>query len=874
MTDQVDLKDIGETENLHAGSTISTPITREMKKSYLDYAMSVIVARALPDVRDGLKPVHRRIIFAANEINLNADSKYRKSATLVGDVMGKYHPHGDAAIYDSLVRMAQDFSLRYTLIDGQGNWGTIDGDPAAAMRYTECRMARISDYLVKDIDQDTVDFTDNFSAEHKEPTVLPAVIPNLLMNGAAGIAVGMATNIPPHNLTELIDGLGFIFDNSKVRIGEEQTRIIRAYDLVETEAIVKDWDIENEVKLEDLVKIIKGPDFPTGGIIYDQSETLRYYATGKGKIVQRAKASIEEEKGGKFSIVVTEIPFQVNKATMIEKIAGLVQMKKIPDISAIKDISNKNKLKIVIELKREARPQKVLNLLYKYSQLQTAFNANMLALVEGKPELLGLKSFLNEFIKHRKEVVTRRTLYLLKKAREREHILEGLKKALDAIDEIIALIRKSKDTEDAKNNLIKKFGFTEIQAQAILDMQLRKLAALERQKIEDELKEIQKNIKSYLIILSKPAEMIKVIRAELEEIKEKFGDERKTKVIKGRVGEFEEEDLIVNEQTLIAVTESGYIKRLKPSTYKTQSRGGKGVVGMKTKEEDEVSMLRLADTHDRILFLTNKGKAYEKRVWDIPESARTTKGTAIVNLVDMSSTEKLEEVISIAKPQEENKNNLYILMATKQGNVKKTSLAEFDNIRKTGIISIGLNDGDALVRATLTDGSNDVILVTAEGQSIRFKESDVRPMGRSATGVRGIKLKGKDYVVSMETLSDKKEKLLFITQNGYGKAASSADYSPQSRGGSGVIGSKTSEKTGQIVAVKSLDEKIKDVILTSESGQVIRIPAKDVPVLGRPTQGVILMRLKAGDKVSAVSVIEDEPEELSDTPAAKNSGDA
>lgn len=860
MTDEKDLQDIGELEDLKAGSTIQTPISREMKKSYLDYAMSVIVSRALPDVRDGLKPVHRRIVYAANEIHLTADSKYRKSATLVGDVMGKYHPHGNEAIYESLVRMAQDFALRYPLVDGQGNWGTIDGDPAAAMRYTECRLERISDYLVKDIDQDTVDFADNFSAEHLEPTVLPAVIPNLLMNGASGIAVGMATNIPPHNLTELIDGISLIFDESKVIESETQKHIIKAYDLIETEALVKDWNIENQVKLEELVKVIKGPDFPTGGIIYDQSETLKYFATGRGRIIQRAKATIEEDKGGKFSIVVTEIPYQVNKSTMIEKIASLVQLKKIKDISAIKDISNKNKMKIVIELKREARPQKVLNLLYKYSPLQTAFNANMLALVDGKPELLGLKQFLDEFIKHRKHVVTRRTLFLLKKAREREHILEGLKKALDIIDEIIALIRKSKDTEEAKLNLIKKFKFTEIQAQAILDMQLRRLAALERQKIEDELKEIQKNIKSYLLILSSPKEMIKVIRDELAEIKEKFGDARKSKVIKGKIGEFNEEDLIANERTLIAVTESGYIKRLKPSTYKTQSRGGKGVVGMKTKDEDEVSMLRLADTHDRILFLTDKGKAYEKRVWDIPESARTTKGTAIVNLIEMSSSEKLEEVISIDKVQEAAKDKLYILMATKKGNVKKTALSEFDNIRKTGIISIGLNDGDELVRATLTDGSNDIILITAEGKSIRFKEKDVRPMGRSASGVRGIKLKGDDYVVSMETIMKTTEKLIFITENGYGKTSLTKDYSPQSRGGSGVIGSKVSKKTGNIVAVKALAEETKDVILTSEGGQVIRIPAKSVPKLGRPTQGVILMRLKADDRVSAVSVIEDQPD--------------
>lgn len=861
MADKDQLQDIGEIEDLHQGSTLNTPISTEMKKSYLDYAMSVIVSRALPDVRDGLKPVHRRIIYSAQEIHLTADSKYRKAATLVGDVMGKYHPHGDAAIYDSLVRMAQDFSLRYPLIDGQGNWGTIDGDPPAAMRYTECRLERISDYFVNDIDKDTVDFIDNFSAEHQEPTVLPAVLPNLLMNGVSGIAVGMATNIPPHNLTEIIDGISMIFEESEVKESEPETKIIKAYDIIDTEAVVKDWEIDNQVQLEDLVKVIKGPDFPTGGVIYDQSETLNYFATGKGRIVQRAKASIEEDKGGKFSIVVTEIPFQVNKSSLIEKIAGLVQSKKVKDISAIKDLSNKNQLKIVIELKREARPQKVLNLLYKFSPLQTAFNANMLALVNGEPQLLGIKPILNEFIKHRKTVVTRRTLYLLKKAREREHILEGLKKALDVIDQVITIIRGSRDTETAKKNLMKEFDFTDIQAQAILDMQLRRLAALEREKIENELKEIQASIKTYLKLLETPSEMIKLIREELEEVKEKFGDERRTKVIKGKIGEFEEADLIANERTLIAITESGYIKRMKPSTYKTQSRGGKGIVGMKTKDEDEVSMLRLADTHDRILFLTDQGKIYEKRVWDIPEATRTAKGTSIVNVVDMDSKEKLEEVITLDKVQEEAKDKLFILMATKLGNVKKTSLTEFENIRKTGIIAMGLKDNDELVRAILTDGSNDVILVTENGKSIRFKESDVRPMGRSASGVRGIKLKPDDALVSMEILTEGADKFLFITQNGYGKITSEKEYNSQARGGSGIIASKVTAKTGKIVAVKTLPEdEVNDVIITSEMGQVIRIPAKSVPKLGRPTQGVILMRLKKGDKVSALSLISEEDE--------------
>jgi len=860
MTEINDLKDIGETENLQAGQIIDTSITKEMKKAYLDYAMSVIVSRALPDIRDGLKPVHRRIIYAANQRNLTADAAYSKSAKLVGDVIGNYHPHGDQSIYDALVRMAQDFSLRYPLIDGQGNFGNIDGDPPAAMRYTECRLERISDFMLKDIEKDTVEFADNYSAELLEPTVLPAVIPNLLMNGSSGIAVGMATNIPPHNLSEIVDGIFAILETGNIVSKEKETKVIKAYDLVETHAELVRWEVENTLPINDIVKIIKGPDFPTGCTIYDQSETLRYFATGRGRIIQRAQAKIVEGKNGKFSIVISEIPYQVNKTTLIEKIASLVNDKKIREISDIRDESSRGKLKLVIELKRDARPQKVLNYLYKYTQLQSAFNANMLALVNGEPLLLGIKSFLDEFIKHRRDVIANRTLFLLKKAREREHILEGLKIALDFIDEVISIIKKSKDTDEAKVKLIERFKLTEIQTQAILDMQLRRLAALEREKIENELAEIQKNIKEYLEILANPSKSISLIKEELTTIKDKFGDERRTKVIKGGIGEFNEQDLIANEQTLIAVTGSGYIKRISPNTYKTQIRGGKGVVGMKTKDEDEVSLLRLADTHDKILFLTTQGKIYQKHVWDIPEGSRTSKGTAIVNVLDMSTGESLEEIITISKDIEEKKNELYLLTATSRGQIKKTSLAEFENIRRTGIIGMGMKEGDKLVRAMLTTGTNDVILVTAKGKSIRFKEEDVRPMGRSASGVRGIKLRKDDYVVSMEIIAESADtqRLLTVMANGYGKSTYLKQYSSQNRSGSGVKAANVTKKTGNIVAVKILSDDSGDIILTSEQGQVIRLKAIAIPTLNRDTLGVILMRLKPEDKVSAVSVFEKE----------------
>ena len=863
------MKDTSKKENEPVetlkGAVLNTSITTEMKKAYLDYAMSVIVARALPDIRDGLKPVNRRIVYAAHEMNLTADSTYKKCAALVGRVMEKYHPHGDISIYDALVRMGQDFSLRYTLIDKQGNFGSIDGDPPAAMRYTECKLERLSDYLLQDIEKNTVPFKDNYSADYQEPMVLPAVIPNLLMNGSVGIAAGMATNIPPHNLGELIECLFNIMEKGKIKELSTTEKIILAYNVIETRSTLVDWEIDNPMTIEQMASIVKGPDFPTGCTIYDHTETIKYLATGRGRIIQRAVAKIEELKNGKFAIIVSEIPYQVNKSTLIEKIADLVNEKKVREISDIKDLSRGEGIEIHIELKKDSRPQKVLNYLYKYTALQSTFNANMLALINNEPQVFNIKDYFAEFLKHRKIVITNRTLYLLQKAREREHILEGLKKALDVIDEVIETIKKSKDADTAKANLIKKFDFSEIQAQAILDMQLRKLAALEREKIENELKEIQKSIKNLNEILASPKRMLGEIRNELEIIKEKFADKRKTKVIKGQIGELADEDLITNEEMLIAVTETGYVKRLKPSTYKTQGRGGKGVIGVKTKDEDEVSMMRLAETHDRILFVTDKGKIYEKRVWDIPEASRTSKGTAVVNLIDMASDEKVEEIITINKVLEETKDSKFIFFATRDGNVKKTLLSEFENVRRSGIIAIGLKDRDKLVRAQLTDGKDEVILVTANGKSIHFKEKDVRDMGRSASGVKGIALKPKDYVVSMEIVTHKSDKnLLCIMSNGYGKSSPVSEYTLQNRGGSGILVAKVTDKTGHIVSVKNIDEHTVDIIITSESGQVIRIPVASIPSSSRNTQGVRLMRLNDSDKISAVSVLEKSDEDLSE----------
>lgn len=855
--------------DIHGGEIIPTSITTEMKKSYLDYAMSVIIARALPDIKDGLKPVQRRIIYAAHDMGLNANSRYRKAATLIGEVMGKYHPHGDSSIYDAMVRMAQDFAMRYKLIDGQGNWGSIDGDEAGAYRYTECRLEKITDYLLKDIDKNTVAYEDNFSGEHKEPLVLPAVMPNLLMNGALGIAVGMATSIPPHNLNELVEAINLVIGEAKLNKLQKTSHHETIYEVVDTQYEIQDWELVHNVTVEQLYKVIKGPDFPTGCTIYDKSEILRYFATGQGKIIQQAKAEIKENKKGTFQIIITEIPYQVTKSSLVEKIANLVNDKKIREISSIKDTSSGEDIEIIIDLKKEAKPQKVLNYLYKYSPLQQSFSANMIALIDNEPKSFGLVTYIDEYVKHRKAIITNRTIHLLKKAREREHILQGLKIALDFIDEVIEIIKKSKDTNVAKQKLMTRFKLTEIQAIAILDMQLKRLAALEREKIEDELLEITKNIKKYLQILIDPAQMIEVLKSELSEVQQAFGDKRKTKVVAGKIGEFNEEDITADEQTVIAITTTGYIKRLKPNTYKTQLRGGKGVMGMKTKDEDEVNILRLASTHDRVLFFTNKGKIYEKRVWDIPDSARTSKGTAIVNIIDIAQDEKIQQMICIDKNLESLKEKTYIVLATGNGSIKKTKLSEFENIRKTGIIAINLDERDHLIGAQLSDGEAEISMVTAKGKSIRFNENEVREMGRSAGGVRGIKIKQDDKVVSLEVIpQNAKGRLFCVMANGFGKSTDLSEYGVQSRGGSGLLAAKVTAKTGDIVLVKLLDDQTQDILLSSQSGQVIRIPVQSIPTTGRSTQGVRLMRLNDNDRVSAVSVIDKEPEsETSSTDA-------
>lgn len=833
---------------------IPASITTEMQSSYLDYAMSVIVARALPDVNDGLKPVQRRIAYAMYEQGIVPGSRYQKSAAVIGEVLKKYHPHGDVSVYDALARMAQDFSLRYPLIDGQGNFGSIDGDPPAAMRYTECRLAHIAGELYKDIDKNTVDFNLNYSGDHQEPGLLPAGIPNLLLNGASGIAVGMATSIPPHNLGELIDGLQYMIENADT-IGKAPEKDAADQTMIP--------DFSSKASVEDLVKLIKGPDFPTGGIIYNQQETIRMYATGRGKIVTRAKTAIEEDKGGRFKIVITEIPYMVNKAVMQEKIALLVKDKKIEGISDIRDESDRHGLRVVIELKRDARPQQVLNLLFKHTELQTAFNANIVALLHGEPKVFTLKTMLEEFIKHRQLVVLRRTKYLLTKAKEREHILQGLKIALDHLDEVIKLIRASKDSDEAKQNLINKFAFSDIQAQAILDMQLRRLAALERKKIEDELKEVQATIKNLEGLLASPKRIIDTIKEELTEIKTKYGDERRTKVIKGAIGEFSEEDLITNEDVIVSITKTGYIKRLNIDTYKRQSRGGKGVTGQGLKEEDAVYDIKICNSLDFALFFTNRGKVYKLKIWEIPEASRTAKGTAIVNLINIEQDEKIEEFITINKENFDKKEG-YIILGTTKGNIKKTPLEEFENIRTSGILAIKLDKDDSLSWGKLSSGKDEVLLVTGHGQSIRFKETDVRPMGRQAAGVIGIKLEKDDIVVGMDVINKANENLnlAIVTSRGYGKKTSIKEYKTQGRGGSGILTYHVTDKTGGVSATKIIDSSLKnDVLIISNDGKVIRLPEKQLPKLGRATQGVRLINLTGKDTVAAVAYMTENIEE-------------
>ena len=809
------------------GKLAPRQIVAEMQESYLDYAMSVIVSRALPDVRDGMKPVHRRILYAMWQIGLRSNAKFRKSATVVGEVLGKYHPHGDTAVYDSLVRMAQDFSLRYPLVNGQGNFGSMDGDRAAAMRYTEAKLHSVAEELLTDIEKETVSFIPNYDGSHKEPTVLPAKLPNLLLNGAVGIAVGMATNIPPHNLTEIIDGTVHLIDHP-------------------------------DATINDLFQFIKGPDFPTGGIIYDVNDIKQAYATGKGGVVLRAKTEIVEDKNGNFRILVTEMPYQINKAMTLEKIAELVKNKRLEGIKDLRDESSKEGVRVVIELKKDAYPKKILNTLFKLTDLQTTFHFNMLALVDGlQPRVLTLKMVLEEYIKHRQTVVQRRTEFDLAKAKDRAHILEGLKLALVKIDAIIATIKKSQDREVARVNLIKQFKLSERQAVAILEMRLQQLANLERLKIEQELKEKLDLIKELESILKSPKKILEIIKKELLDIKQKYGDQRRTDIVVHGVKSFTTEDLIPNEDTIVALTQNGYIKRLPPETFRVQGRGGKGVVGLLTKEEDAVEQFFTTTTHSDVLFFTSKGRVFQLKAYDIPKGSRTSRGQAIVNFLQLAPDEK----ISAALPLSELGEYKHLVMVTNKGGIKKVKIEDFNNVRRSGLIAIRLRKDDQLEWVKPSGGGDEIILVTAGGQAIRFKETQVRPMGRAASGVRGVRLKSGDRVVGMDVINSTLAKigqLLIITNHGFGKRSGLSGYKLQGRGGSGIKTAKITAKTGDLVSARVVNSKAadEDMIIISAKGQVIRLSLNTVSVLGRATQGVRLMRFKApNDRVASATFV-------------------
>ena len=806
-------------EERQDGNIIQRDIEDERKTAYIDYAMSVIVSRALPDVRDGLKPVHRRILYAMHEDGITSDKPYRKCANTVGSVLGRYHPHGDASVYDAMVRMAQDFSMRYMLIDGHGNFGSIDGDGAAAMRYTEARMSKIAEQMLVDIEKNTVDFMPNYDDRLQEPKVLPAKVPALLINGSSGIAVGMATNIPPHNLTEVINGIVKIID-------------------------------DDNVTDEQLMQIIKGPDFPTGGMILGRDAIKQAYTTGRGKITVRAEAEIEEMSNGRQKIIVTSLPYQVNKARLIENIANLVKEKRIEGISELRDESDReNAVRIHIGLKKDANARVVLNQLYKNTQMQDTFGIIMLALVDGEPKILTLRQCLNYYIDHRKDVILRRTKFELDKALARAHILEGLKIALDNIDEVINIIRNSYD--DAKERLMKRFGLSDIQAQAILDMRLKTLSGLQREKIEEEYNELMKLIAHLREILGSETLVFQIIKEELLEIKEKYGDERLTKIVAAE-GEFNDEDLIKEEQMVVALTHFGYIKRMPIDTYRSQRRGGKGITGISTREEDFVKQIFTTSTHDTVLFFSNKGKLYRLRGYEIPEAGRTAKGTAIVNLLSLDAGEKISAIIPIQSFED----GKYLLMATKNGLIKKTPLKEYDSSRKTGLLAINLKDDDELIDVRLTDGEDNVVLVTSKGMCITFDEKDVRPVGRSAQGVLGIRLDDDDIVIGMESIlaKNKNATLLAITENGFGKRTEVDEYRVQNRGGRGVITYKITPKTGNIFGIRMASED-EDVMLITNSGTIIRINVKDVSILGRATQGVTLMRTTENERVVSIETI-------------------
>ncbi len=808
------------------GKITELPIVKEMASSYIDYAMSVIVTRALPDARDGMKPVHRRILYSMWTLGLKSNAKFRKSATVVGEVLGKYHPHGDTAVYDSMVRLAQDFSLREPLVNGQGNFGSLDGDSAAAMRYTEAKLAKIAEELLFDIEKETVEFMPNYDGVHQEPTVLPAKLPGLLLNGSVGIAVGMATNIPPHNLSELCGAILTLIDNP-------------------------------EATLEDLLEHVKGPDYPTGGIIYDAESIKHAYATGKGPIITRGRAEIVEGKKDTFQIIITEIPYLVNKANLIEKIALLVRDKKLDGVRDLRDESDREGVRIVVYLKKGAYPQKVLNQLYKHTQLQQTFHMNTLALVDGRlPRVLTLKMALEEYIKHRENVVANRTRFDLKKAEDRAHILEGLTMALENIDAIIKTIKKSKNKDAAKTNLIKQFKMTDRQAVAILEMKLQALANLEQLRVEEELKEKHDRIKELKKILSSKKNILAVVKEEVIDIEEKFGTERRTEVVPNAIGSFSQEDLIPKEDTVVMITTDGYIKRLPPETFKKQRRGGKGVVGLTTKEEDSVSEIFITNTHADIMFFTTRGRSFRMKAYEIPTSSRTAKGQALVNFLQLGPEENLSATLSV----DDLGKFAYIVMVTKKGVIKKTKIEDFAKVRQSGLIALKIKEGDELMWVKPSTGKDDIMLASSNGQGIRFPETDIRPMGRTAAGVRGLKLKGEGVVTGMGIVhptTEKKSELVVIMANGYGKRTNVSQYKVQKRGGSGVKTAKVTEKTGDIMTafvVNDDDDGDKDLVIISEKGQVIRLPLQSVSTLGRATQGVRLMRFKTeGDRIASVT---------------------
>lgn len=813
-------------ENLLPSQNIrNQEITDELREAYLDYAMSVIVSRALPDVRDGLKPVQRRILWAMWDTGLTHSSKFKKSANVVGEVLGKYHPHGDSAVYDAMARMAQDFSLRYPLVDGQGNWGSIDGDAPAAMRYTEARLTRIAEELMVDIEKETVDWAPNYDNSREEPRCFPAKVPALLLNGAMGIAVGMATSIPPHNLGEVVDAIAYLSDNP-------------------------------DADAKELMKFIPGPDFPTGGIIYDKKALEEAYATGRGSVTVRAKADIEERKNGSFQIIITEIPYQVNKSDLITRMAELVTEKKIEGVRDLRDESDREGLRIVVELKTDAAPQKVLNQFFEYTELQKNFHFNMLALADGlQPQVMSLKEILQSYLNHRVIVVRRRTEFDLKKAKEREHILEGLVKALDAIDKVIETIKKSQDRDEARANLMKKFALSELQANAILDMRLAVLAALERHKLEDELKEKQKLIAELETILKSAKKILSIIVKELSDLRQAFPSPRKTKMIASGLKDFNEEDLIPQEEVIVALTKDGYIKRMPPTTFRAQKRGGKGLIGIELRDEDQIADILTADTHANILFFSNRGRVFQTKVYEIPVASRTSKGKSVYNFLQMPTTEKVSALVTYSN---EEKKSGFLTMTTLKGSIKKTPLKDFENVRRTGIIALKLKSDDFLRWVSRSSGQDDIILVTRDGQSIRFSERDVRPMGRTAAGVTAIRLKKSDLVAGMELIHKDGEinknsnRILTVMEHGFGKQTPLKEYKIQKRGGSGIKTAKVTDRTGPVIDARVVSDENEEIIAFSSKGQAIRANLKDVRIAGRDTQGVKIMNLDAGDSLTAI----------------------